>query len=275
MTQTLTYVYCLVKSPRRPPLRGVPPGMDGLEVRALDAGDGVWLIVTTVAESTYGEAAVARGLQNLEWVGRQAMHHEAVVERFLTVPAVLPMQLFTLFTSDERALQHVRRDRRRINAILTRVERQVEWGLRLTLDEQTPPSRGGRPAGARGAAAAGRSGAADGRAGTAYLARKREQIEAVRTRLADALADADRLYREISRAATAAVRRAATEQAVPGSRLVLDAAFLVPRARAAAFRALVRRHRRPLTASGLAVSLTGPWPPYNFIHTRARSARRP
>ena len=55
----------------------------------------------------YGEAALARGLQNLDWVGRRAMAHEAVVEHFLPAPAVLPMQLFTLFTSDERALEHV------------------------------------------------------------------------------------------------------------------------------------------------------------------------
>jgi len=275
VTPALTYVYCLVKRPRRPSLRTAPPGIGGGEVRALDAGDGVWLIVTTVPESAYGEAALALGLQNLDWVGRQAITHETIVERFLTAPAVLPMQLFTLFTSDERALQHVRRDRRRINTILTRLERQVEWGLRLTLDEKAPPSPRPRAGGRRALDQAERSRrtAADGRVGTAYLAHKREQLDVVRTRLADATADADRLYRTVARAATAAVRRAATE-AVPGSRLVLDAAFLVPRQRAAAFRALVRRHGRPLSAAGLAVSLTGPWPPYNFIDSRARTARR-
>ena len=266
MTPTLTYVYCLVKAARRPSLRGLPPGIGGGDARALDVGDGVWAIVTSVTESAYGEVALARGLQDLDWVGRQAMTHEAIVERFLGAAALLPMQLFTLFTSDERALQHVRRDRRRIASILTRVERHAEWGLRLTVDEaavrraieKSGPSR---------------SAVTDGRVGTAYLARKRDQREIGRTWLAEAKTEGDRLYRVMSRAATAAIRRTATEQAVPGSRLVLDAAFLVPRTRAAGFRALLRRHVRRLAASGLIISLTGPWPPYNFIDTRVRRRR--
>ena len=269
MTPTLTYVYCLVKSPRRPSLRGAPAGIGGGEVRAIDGGGGIWLIVTSAPEADYGEAALARGLQNLDWVGREALAHEAVVERFLTAPSVLPMQLFTLFTSDERALEHVRRDRRRIASILTRVERHAEWGLRLTFDERAARSAsrkaGGRPA---------RSAAAD-RVGTAYLTRKREQRDLRQRRLADAKADADRLYRTMSRAAAAAVRRSATEQAVPGSRLVLDAAFLVPRTKATVFRSLLRRHARSLGSSGFVVSLTGPWPPYNFIErSTAAKARR-
>src|SRR5690606_40228059 len=110
----LTYVYCLVRAGRRPSLRDVPPGMpDSGAPRLLDAGDRLWAVVTTVPAGEYGEGTLARGLQDLEWVGRRAMAHESVVEAFLDAPAVLPMQLFTLFTSDERALEHVARDRRR------------------------------------------------------------------------------------------------------------------------------------------------------------------
>src|SRR5688572_21175677 len=106
------------------------------ELRVLEAGKGLWLIVSSVPADEYGEDALERGLQDLDWVGRQALAHEAVVERFLTSPAVLPMQAFTLFTSDDRAVEHVTGDRARILRILKRVEGQVEWGLRLTWDEQ-------------------------------------------------------------------------------------------------------------------------------------------
>ena len=60
----------------------------------------------------YGEQAINRGLTNLDWVSRAAVAHEAVVESFITSPAVLPMKLFTIFTSDERALAHFARERR-------------------------------------------------------------------------------------------------------------------------------------------------------------------
>jgi hypothetical protein len=69
----------------------------------------------------------------------------------------------------------------------------------------------------------------------------------------------------MAREATDARRRTETETAAPGSRLLLDAAFLVPAAQARAFRAAVRQKENALKASGLQVSLTGPWPPYNFI----------
>jgi hypothetical protein len=248
----LTYVYCLVRGGRRPSLRGVPAGMAGREVRLLEAGDGMWLAVSSVPVKTYGEAALQKGLQQLEWVGERAMEHEAVVEHFLPAPAVLPMQLFTLFTTDDRAVAHVTRDRRRIRRILDRIERQVEWGLRLTWDERAARTRVDeahpRPA-----------------SGRAYLSRKRDLLDVNRGQLAGARAEAERVYRAVSREATDARRRKATEQAAPGSRLLLDAAFLVPAGRSAAFRAAVRARTRDVARSGLAVSLTGPWPPYNFI----------
>ena len=49
------------------------------------------------------------------------------------------------------------------------------------------------------------------------------------------------------------------------SLLLLDAAFLVPAKQATAFRSAVTRNTKGLSRSGIAVSLTGPWPPYNFI----------
>jgi hypothetical protein len=202
----------------------------------------------------YGEEALERGLQQLDWVAPRALAHEAVVEHFLATPAVLPMQLFTMFTGDERAIEHVVRDRRRIAAILKRIEGQVEWGLRVTLDPE-----------AQDAARSRRSSRNVSEGGAAYLARKRDQRDLVHTRLKKGRSEANRLYRAVSREATAARRRTETERAAPGSRLLLDAAFLVPAGRVTAFRGAVGRHARALKGAGLAVSLTGPWPAYNFI----------
>jgi Gas vesicle synthesis protein GvpL/GvpF len=230
-------------------LRNIPAGLsESRDIRVLDAGDALWLVASSVPESEYGEDALARGLQDLDWVGHRAMEHEAVVEHFLGAPAVLPMQLFTLFTSDERAVSHLAGDRKRIRRILARIERQVEWGLRLTWDEkvarETVDRAHTQPA-----------------TGTAFLSRKRDLLNVNRVQLSAARAEADRLFRAMAREATDARRRKATEQAVPGSRLLLDAAFLVPAGKAGAFRAALRRNSTTLGRSGLVVSLTGPWPP--------------
>ena len=266
---SLTYVYCLVRNARRPSLRNAPPVIPGGDAMcALDAGDGLWIIATHVPARDYDEAALERGLQQLEWVGRRAMAHEAAVEHFLRARAVLPMQLFTLFTSDDRALAHVARDRRRINRVLTRIERKLEWGVRLTLDEKTveAPARQGR--------SERRSPAGRAESGAAYLSRKRDQVDAHRKRLKQASVQGGRAYRALSREAAASVRRSSTEQAAPGSRLLVDAAFLVPVGRTSAFRAALRSQARALRASGLTLSATGPWPAYNFIGASGRGSDR-
>jgi hypothetical protein len=266
----LTYLYCLVRSDRRPALRRLPEGLPASRpARLLDAGDGLWLVVADVTDIDYGEAAIDRGLKSLEWVSARAIGHEAVVEHFLGAGTVLPMQLFTIFRSDDRALDHVARDRQRIDRLMKRLKGQVELGLRLTWNEsavreaverehQRKPRGDGKPTGA------------------AYLGRKRDLLAVNRTRLMEARTAATRLYRELSKQATEAKRRTSTEQAAPGSRLLLDAAYLVPTRKAAAFRAAVKEGVREASTPGIVASVTGPWPPYNFIDSPPPSVpRRP
>ena len=249
----LTYVHALVRAAKRPRPRGAPAAMPGGgPLRLLFAGDALWLVVSAVPASAYGEAALEAGLQDLEWVGPRAVAHESVVEQFLTCRAVLPMQLFTLFKSDQRALEHVLHHRARIDRILDRIERHVEWGLRLTWSE-TEARQAAQPA------------LAVAPSGAAYLAHKKDLLDVGRNQWATARTVADHLYQSLGREAAAACRHTRTEEAAPQSRVLLDAAFLVRSDHCSAFRALLRRQSRGLGDAGVVVSLTGPWPPYNFV----------
>jgi hypothetical protein len=226
---------------------GMPGGHD---LRAIEVGEHLWAVVQSVPEAGYSETALTRGLQNLRWVGPRAIAHERVIESFLSARALLPMPLFTLFTSDDRAVQHVQSDGTRIRRLLKRVEGKVEFGLRLTFDEKAARAKvSSRPV----------------TSGTEFLVRKRDVLAIDRTRLKEAQGSADRVYKSISRLATAAQRRTSLERAAPGSRLLLDAAFLVPAGKGGAFQSAVRQQTRDLRTVSIAVSLTGPWPPYNFI----------
>jgi hypothetical protein len=248
---TLSYVFCVVRSATRPRLRGITDGMPGgSDLRSIEVNGDLWAIVQSVPESQYGEAALAHGLQNLDWVGPRAIAHERVIESFLGSPALLPMQLFTLFTSDARVVEHVRSDRARIARILKRVEKKVEWGLRLTWNQKTVREKAARK---------------QARTGAEFLARKRDVLEIDRKRLAEARRAADRVYKAMDRQAAASQRRTSLERAAPGSRLLLDAAFLVPTAESGTFKTAVRQHARDLRTAGVEVALTGPWPAYNFI----------
>src|SRR5262245_61065122 len=157
------------------------------------------MIVAGVPEEVYSEAAIARGLPDIDWVSRRAVGHEAVIEHFMRSGSVLPMQLFTLFTSDERALGHVARDRRRIGAVLTRIKGKHEWGLRLTWDERMAR---------RAVEKAHAKALVDG---SAYLARKRDLLDVNRTQLSEARTTATTLFRRMTKHAADAKRRTSTE----------------------------------------------------------------
>src|SRR6266498_2055815 len=129
-TASSTYVYCVIASARAPRRTRTPDGRDGLPgtgpVRLLAVDRGLFIAVSDAPMNRYSEAAINRGLSNLDWVSRAAVAHEAVVESFIDASAVLPMKLFTIFSNDARALDHVRSQRARIAALVKRVANHHE-----------------------------------------------------------------------------------------------------------------------------------------------------
>ncbi|PYQ73465.1 MAG: hypothetical protein DMG01_22595, partial [Acidobacteria bacterium] len=250
-----TYVYCVVSAPRRP---RVPAAARRLPhssaVRVLDVDRHLYLVVTDVPTKEYGEAAINKRLSDLEWVSRAAVAHEAVVESFGEADAVLPMKLFTIFTNDRRAVEQVRGDRRGISSVMRRVARQQEFGIRVVLD---------RAAAVRRRAASRRTGARTNRnaTGAGYLARKKAERDAAVELAEHARETVAAVYDRLASRSRQAKRRSATELPTDGP-LLLDAAFLVPRATARAFRAQAAREARALAKDGYGLTLTGPWPPY-------------
>jgi hypothetical protein len=251
-----TYVYCLVAADRRPVLRRRLARLPGMgPVRLLEVDKSLWLAVADAPLNRYGEETINRKLSDLDWVSRAAIAHEAVVESFIDQRAVLPMKLFTIFTSDDRALEQVRADRRRVDAMVKRVANQIEWGVRVTLRP------GAKPAGLRRPAASPKA----VRTGAKYLTEKKVQRDAAVELAERARETVMKLYDRLSARARLARRRSGSELPVEGGPLLLDAAFLIPRARAAAFRALVAREARRLGPLGYQVAVSGPWPPYTFV----------
>jgi hypothetical protein len=253
--RSATYVYCVVASATKPK---IPRAVDGLPgtgpVRLIGVDRGLYLVVADAPLGKYGEERIQRGLSDLDWVSRAAVAHEAVVESFIDAAAVLPMKLFTMFTTDERAVEHIRAERPRIVSLLKRLSNQHEWGVRVVLDRSravkahTPRTRAAAPA-----------------SGLAYLALKKAQRDSARElaeRAQETVAD---LYDRLASKARVAKRRGANELPAQGGPLLLDAAFLVPRSRTASFRALAAREAKSLAPHGYDVTLTGPWPPYSFV----------
>jgi len=111
---------------------------------------------------------------------------------------VLPMKLFTLFNSDDRALQHVAEQRKRIDRLLERLAGREEWGVRMLLDE---PRAAGRLAKIAREEAKGSS-------GTEFLLRKKKQRDLSRDVVERGAERATILFDELSRRTDDSRRRA-------------------------------------------------------------------
>jgi Gas vesicle synthesis protein GvpL/GvpF len=250
MRISATYLYCLVRRPDLPAAEGAPPGLPGLSApRALAVGDGLWLVAADAPLPEYGAESIQVHLQDLNWVSERAMAHEAVVEHFGKSGTLVPMKLFTLFASDDRALEHIRGDRERLDRILDRIAGCQEWGVLVRMDEtkarQMASEEARRQAGGQGS-------------GTAFLLRKRMEQEASRTLLGRLRGEMEKVFSDLGGEAAEARKR---DPILP---VLLDSAFLVRKDQVSRFEKTVDLWAKRL-AESCEVTLTGPWPPYNFI----------
>lgn len=249
-----TYVYCIVRSARAPRLVKAPKGLAGTsKPRLLDAGDGLHLVVSTAPLSRYDGAVIDEKLRDLDWVGARASEHEAIVEHALELGTVVPMKLFTLFSSDERALAHVKKIRRSLERITDRIAGCEEWGLRILFDDARA---------ARAAAETAR--AASVVSGKDFLLRKKALGDERRSAGARGTEAANALFDELSALARSARRRPAPNRELAG-RVLLDAVFLFPRAAVRRVKKAVAATAEAIIEEGCDVTLTGPWPAYSFI----------
>ncbi|HUF92902.1 MAG TPA: GvpL/GvpF family gas vesicle protein [Candidatus Limnocylindria bacterium] len=254
--ETATYLYCLVPRERAPALGRAPRGLPGTgPVRAIEADGGLWLVAADAPLSRYGAAAVERGLKDLDWVSACALAHEAVIEHCARAGTALPMKLFTMFSTDERARAHIARLRPGLGRIVKAVSGRQEWGVRIRLDAGEARARvRERAAGSTRAATS----------GTRFLLLKKQEQQAVRDALEQGRSGVDAAYETLAGLADDA-RRRPPDAGDAGARLVLDAAFLVAPARLARFKAAARKAAVGLAPHGYALTLSGPWPPYHFV----------
>jgi hypothetical protein len=240
-----TYLYAVT---RNDPSIGVSQlrGVDDEPVRLL--GDGrLACVVGSVNLDEFGEAALARNLEDLGWLETVARRHDAVVRALAERSATVPLRLAVICRDDESARERVRAVGARAGELLDRVEGCAEWGVKLfaaaPLDEQA---------------------ATPAASGTAYLQRRRQALSERDESVDAARTDAAAVFERLAGRARAAVRHRPQDQRLTGVRapMVLNAAFLVDRDAQAGFHAVASElaAQRPPDA----FVITGPWPPYSF-----------
>ena len=255
MVDTATYLYCVLRSAKKPHAGRVPAGLaGGARPRLVPAGRSLWLVVSEVPLERYGAEHLETALRDLDWVAQIAVAHEAVVEHFARARGtVVPMKLFTMFSTETRAVSEMAGRRTHIDAVLKRIAGCEEWGVRVMRGAQRPKVHAGEV-----------------RSGAAFLAARKAVRDRALESVVKASGAAATVFDELAPLARDARRRdGAPSGAVPP---LLDAAFLVPAAKRARFRTAARRVAKVCAEAGAEMTLTGPWPAYNFVQPAEEGA---
>jgi hypothetical protein len=170
-----------------------------------------------------------------------ARRHDVVTRAVFEHHPVLPLRFGTLVPDEPAAVRLLADHHAEARSWLDRVDGHREWRVRARL------AHPGTPTPTSTATAAPADGAGD-------LAARRDRLAAAARTRRDGSAAATALHEALSRYAAETVYRT-RRSASP----LLDAAYLVPAAAERAFRAETGRF------PGLAVDMTGPWPPYAFV----------
>ena len=186
-----------------------------------------------------------------------ALAHEHVIETVMKSHTIIPMSFGTVFRTDADVRAVLRSIYPTFKKALKQMDGKVEYGLKVNWDRDRIIEEL-------------KSGHDEIRRFHQELTRKRLQSTYFARmqlgRMIDkALAELAARYIQAVYEGLRPVAVASRDSKPIGDKMILNAAFLVPRAREAEFDATVNRVAHKL-GDRLHFKATGPWPPYNFVN---------
>jgi gas vesicle protein GvpL/GvpF len=243
------YVYCIVRGDE--PLRFGPIGFGA------PAGE-----VYTVLYEDIAAVVSDAPIEVLDATRENVLAHERVNEAVMKYQTVIPMSFGTVFKTRDDIVELLRGAHGAFQDVLTKMENKVEFGLKVLWDRD---------------------------AMIRHLEHDDEDIRKLKSEIATQKGSTYFARVQYGRLVDGALQ-SRSEQYVSeifealrdvcvasrankpiGDKMIMNAAFLVERAREAAFDTRVKR----LGASDdtLTFRYTGPWPPYNFVNIRLKLER--
>lgn len=220
---------------------------------------GLGALVEVVDDAGFAPGVLDEKLQSLEWVAAQAHVHQAVLDQVMSVGAVVPARLCTIFSGVAALQVRLHEQGPRFRALLDTIEGRQEWSVKVYCQraslEPVIAAREGldRPA------------QPSGTPGRDFLIRKRRR--AVLVRLVDEAIDGcvdDVLDSIHALAAESRLRSLLSEQTTQrADEMMLNAAVLLdPEVEQRLVDALDETSE--LHGDCFSIVLSGPWPAYSF-----------
>lgn len=246
-TEAATYVYCLVESGRAPSLRGVPASVPGAGApRLISIDRHVWAVVADAPLARFGSEQLQNEFQDVEAISRHALAHAAVIQFFFRRAPVIPLKLFTLFSTDDRARAHLQSRGPRLRKLLAELRGLEEWGVRVIASQVEAES------------------AKSLSSGRDYLVIKKRLNDQRAAPPRATVADLNGALKALAKIASK-VRKETFPPPGRNRPFVAGASMLVKTKRRAEWKKAAVRLTAGLAKRGHRLELSGPWPPYHFV----------
>lgn len=252
------YLYGLV--PHGAPLPG--GGLAGVEdgVVELIPFDGFDAVVSRVSDE-FSPESLERRTRELSWVGAHGVAHERVVAWFVDHCGILPVPVFTLYSSDEALATEAAVRRDAVVETLQRFAGVREWDLKVSYTESELEAHAAELSEDVAQLDARIAEATPGK--RFLLERKRADVVKAEV-LRAARREADALL-ALAGGHAERVRTLPLLQKSDALPVVLNAALLVAKEREEALRDALAREAERVSGLGIALLFSGPWAPYRFL----------
>jgi hypothetical protein len=225
-------------------------GLGGAPVISREVGS-LRVLLSALDPEQYGEGVWREHGQDPTWLRDVARDHHSVLQTFADRTDVVPFRLPSLHLGESGLLRTTKARLEELARALLHIRGQCEWGLKIY--RRPDPSPVAPPKNKR---ATGRD---------YLLSRSRSSAEREGSKR-----EREAAVREVHRAftchATETVLSALQDRSLSGRAepMVLNASYLVKRSEQKRIQALTRDWGTRVRPLGLALELTGPWPPYHF-----------
>jgi hypothetical protein len=251
---SILYVYAITREPVQPEGEAV----DRSSNFGSAAGGGVHAIYTPVSDAEFSQESIDHRAGDLEWLGAIGYRHQDVVTHLMKSTSVVPLRAFTLFSSAEALRHYLEENGATLAKALGRLDGKQEWTLRIEFD----PQQWNASLAARVDSLRDLTRQIDTASpGKAFLLKKKLDDERRK-----ASKDAElQVVNEIERAVLDKLRC----ETIAESRQQRDGAFpqinvLINRDEEAVLQELHTSLSDRYAHEGIALSVSGPWPPYTF-----------
>jgi hypothetical protein len=208
---------------------------------------------------------------DLEWVAPRVLVHERIIEEIMAAYPVMPMRFCTIFAATDRIEELLEIHHTKISRFFSEITDKQEWGVKAYLDagqlqkvlkRQIPQLQAvGIDLGEASLPVR----CTQTGPGQAYLLGKKRDL-AIKDELNSiVLKITEELFQGLLANAVKGVENKPLKlEDDEKGEMILNAAFLVRKSDLRSFDEKVKETEEEYRNRGLAFSVTGPWPPYNF-----------